>query len=437
MTNKNIKIEICKAIDEHRDELYQIGLEIYKNPELGFKEFATSQLVKDTFDKIGLQYEQELVFTGIKAKLKNENQPGPNIAIMGELDAVMCPTHPEANKDTGAAHCCGHFAQVTSMLGAAFGLSAVKDKVDYGNVTFFAIPAEECVELEWRQELIKEGKINYLGGKQELIRQGYFDDVDMAMMVHGKNTDGTITATNKMVGFLAKNITFHGVEAHAGLYPWDGVNALNAASLALMAINSIRETLKDEDCIRIHPIITKGGDLVNTVPCEVRMETYIRGASIEAIKDANAKVNRALKGCAYAIGAEVEILDTTGYLPLNQDQNLAQVFEANSKVVCPDTPVIHVPQIEGASSDIGDLGTVMPVLHAGIGGFVNNFHSKDFKLDDMESAFIIPAKIMACCIVDLLCDSGEKAKYILDNYDRKFNISDYDKIWEDIMSFEL
>lgn len=435
MNKDLLKKEICNAIDEHREELYQIGQSIYCNPELGFKEYETSKLVRKIFDKIGLEYEKDLVFTGVKAKLKSKNTTGVNIAVLGELDAVVCPDHPDANKETGAAHCCGHFGQIASMLGVAFGLNAIKDKIDYGNVTFFAVPAEECVEIEWRQDLIKKGELSYLGGKQELIHRGYFDDIDMAMLVHGKNTDETITASNKMAGFVAKSIVFKGVEAHAGLVPWDGANALNAASLAMMAINSMRETLKDEDCIRIHPIITKGGTLVNIVPDEIKMETYVRGATIEAIKDANFKVNRALKGCAYAMGVEVEIKDTAGYLPLHQDQNLAKVFEENSKEICPDTPVIYVPEVEGASSDTGDIATLMPVIHAGIGGFINNFHSKYFELDNKELAFIVPAKIMACSIIDLLEENGAKANYILDNFEGKYNKSEYHEIWKDIMNY--
>ena len=141
-----------------------------------------------------------------------------------------------------------------------------------------------------------------------------FDDIDMAMLVHGmENSDKNVVNVNSgSVGFVTKKVQFIGKEAHAGLCPENGVNALNAASLALMAINSIRETFKDSDCIRVHPIITKGGDLVNIVPADVRLEAYVRGRSIEAIKDANYRVNRAIKGAAYAIGAQAVIEDIPG-----------------------------------------------------------------------------------------------------------------------------
>ena len=432
MDRELLKKKVCDAIDANREKIYEIGRGIYSHPELGYKEnYANAQVTK-VFEELGLKYEDKLGITGVKAKLF-ENAEGPNIAIMGELDAVVCPDHPHADPVTGAAHCCGHFAQTTVMLAAAMGFNAIKDEIKGGNVTFLAVPAEECVEVEWRKDMIGEGNIKYLGGKQELIHLGVYDDIDMAMMVHGTGADDYINCSAKNVGFVAKTVKFIGKEAHAGGSPWDGINALNAASLALMAINSIRETLKDQDCIRIHPIITKGGTLVNIVPNDVRMEMYVRGATIEAIKDANAKVNRAIKGCAYAIGCEVEITDLPGYLPVADNLDLAYVFEANAKELYPDKIVRHEEGIGGGSSDVGDVQAIIPCIQGGIGGFRNAFHSKHFELADEDLAFIAPAKVMACTIIDLLADDAAKAKEIIEKFDSPYNSKNYDKIWEEIM----
>ena len=432
MDRELLKKKVCDAIDANKDKIFEIGRAIYAKPELGYKENFASSQVKMIFDELGLEYEDGLAVTGVKAKLHKDAQ-GPNIAIMGELDAVVCPDHPFADPETGAAHCCGHFAQTTAMLAAAMGLSTVKDEIKGGNITFLATPAEECVELEWRKGLIAEGKLKYLGGKQELIRTGVFDDIDAAIMVHGTNYDDKINCSAKNVGFIAKKVNFIGKEAHAGFAPWDGVNALNAASLALMAINSIRETLKDRDCIRIHPIITKGGTLVNIVPNDVRMEMYVRGATIEAIKDANAKVNRAIKGCAYAIGCEVEIDDLPGYLPIADNLDMAKVFEDNARLLYPEKDVVHVQEVGGASGDVGDVQAIMPCLQGGVGGFRNDFHSKHFEPSDEELIYIAPAKLMACTVIDLLDNDAEKAKEIIANFDSPYSTKNYNTIWEDIM----
>ncbi len=212
MKTEELKQKVCHEIDKHQTEICEIGRNIYHHPELGYKEEYASKQVKQMFQKLMLNVE-ETAITGVKAKLKNSHEQ-VNVAVIGELDAVVCPEHPDADSLTGAAHCCGHFGQIAGMIGAAIGLSAVKDELD-GNVTFMAVPAEECVEIEYRQSLMKEKKISYLGGKQEMLHRGDFNDVDLAMMVHGSNRK-VIQAVSHSVGFIAKTARFIGKEAHAG-----------------------------------------------------------------------------------------------------------------------------------------------------------------------------------------------------------------------------
>src|SRR5437764_11961932 len=99
--------------------------------------------------------------------------------------------------------------------------------------------------------------------------------------------------------------------------------------LALNAISAQRETFWEKDTIRIHPIITKGGDAVSVVPAEVTMETFVRGGSREAIVDANKKVDRCLRAGAMAMGAEAEIHTIPVYLPQHNDRQLGEMFGAN------------------------------------------------------------------------------------------------------------
>ena len=146
------------------------------------------------------------------------------------------------------------------------------------------------------------------------MRRGYFDGVDMAFMVH--TTPEPVFSVNVGgVGCLAKKITYKGVSAHAGGCPWNGRNALYAATLGLQAINSIRETFREADLIRVHPIITHGGGAVNAIPDSVQTESFVRGGSFEAIRAANDRVNRALCGAALSLGTNVDIHDIPGYAP--------------------------------------------------------------------------------------------------------------------------
>ncbi|MBR2351210.1 MAG: amidohydrolase, partial [Clostridia bacterium] len=303
MDKQLLKRAVCEEIDRNSGKIIEIAEHILANPELGYKERATAEYVKEQLSSLGIPCRDGLALTGVKGRLKGGRSEA-NVCVIGELDAVLCNTHPTANKESGAAHACGHNAQLAAMLGVAIGLSKYASELD-GDVTFFAVPAEEFVEIGYRDSLAKDGKIKYLGGKQELIRLGEFDDIDAAMMVHAQgNTPGNeVFVDGGSLGFVAKTVEFIGKAAHAGGAPHEGVNALNAAMAAMMCIHAQRETFRDEDKIRVHPIITNGGELVNVVPANVTMETYVRGASFEAINDAAAKVDRAIKGSAYAIGA--------------------------------------------------------------------------------------------------------------------------------------
>lgn len=428
MTKEQLKAQVIANIDANKDKIIAIGEQIFANPELGFKEFKTSQLVRETLDELKIPHEDNLAITGVKGNLKGRKSD-VRVMVMGELDAVVCPLHPQADMTTGAAHSCGHNSQIATMLGAAFGLAPVADQLD-GDVAFVAVPAEEYVELEYRQRLKDDGKIFFFGGKQEFIRLGVLDDIDMGMMIHShaNQTDRKFLIGCDSSGFIGKLIRFTGKEAHAGARPFDGINALNAAALSLLAVNSQRETFREKDRIRIHPIITKGGDLVNIVPADVRMETYVRGTNLEGILDASDKVNRSLKGCAYAIGAEVEVDELPGYLPLIQDPSISKLFADNGIELLGEDTNIYGEEVMG-STDAGDISSVMPFVHMSTGGYTGDAHSKDFFITDKEMAYVMPAKAMAMTVIDLLWNDAEEAKRIKETTTPKMTKESYMDFW--------
>ena len=163
-----------------------------------------------------------------------------------------------------------------------------------------------------------------------MLRLGHLDDVDMAMMIHAtpRTEEGKLAVPVSNNGCMVKTVRYIGKAAHAGGMPHRGINALYAAQIALTAINAIRETFRDEDTIRVHPIITHGGSQVNVIPADVRLEMYVRGKSIEAIADADRKVDRALRAGALALGAKVEIETLPGYMPMHCDATLVERFRA-------------------------------------------------------------------------------------------------------------
>ena len=432
MDTKLLKEKVCKVIDEHRDEIIALGDSIYREPELGYKEFKTAEKVKAFIDKIGLDYESEIITTGIVAKLPGRENKA-TLAIMGELDAVVCPTHPYADPVTGAAHSCGHFAQVASAFGAALALkeSGVINELD-GNLEFWAVPAEECVEIEWRKSLIDEGKISFLGGKQEMIKLGYLDNVDLAMMIHATSQPKTQIA-GTTTGFVTKFIRYKGKAAHAGGAPHLGINALNAAQVGLMAVHAQRETFKNEDTIRVHPIITKGGDLVNVVPDDVRIETYVRGKTMAGVLDASKKVSRAFTAGAMAVGAEIEIQEIPGYMPRDNNKAMNALFEANLASIVGAENIEHQIHSTG-SSDFGDVMHLVPGIHPYVAGATGGEHSPSFQVTDPETLYIASAKTLAMTAIDLLANGAEKALEIKAQHKPIYaNKEEYLAAWEELM----
>lgn len=430
----NLKQKLCDYVMEERDSLYAFGEDIFLHPELGYREHRTHRKLQEALLGIGVTDMATWGLTGIKAWLPGAKDPRlPNIAILGEMDAVVSPNHPQADPITGAAHACGHHAGLTAMLGAGMALSKALPELA-GNICLIAAPAEEYVEIDYRRSLLASGKIRYLGGKQQLISEGCFDDIHIAMMVHALSDSpvSQVCVSSTAGGFIGKSVRFKGQEAHAGGAPHLGVNALNAASAALMCIHALRETFRDEDHVRIHPIITKGGDMVNTVPADVRMESYVRAASLGAMADANAKVNRAIRGASYALGAESEIEDLPGYLPLEEARALSQIFADNAALLFPEASVSWNRPFCG-STDMGDLSYIMPVIQPTVSGFAGALHSKDFRVTDPRMAYLAPAVLMAATTADLLADGAQRAAALLRDFASK-DKGQYDHLWQEFLS---
>jgi amidohydrolase len=414
MTKDQLKRDVYAAIDRRREEIIGLGETIRRHPELGFKEVKTSRLVADTFRRLGLEPKAGLAMTGVRAELRGQSD-GPTFALLGELDGLVVAGHPVADPDTGAAHACGHNAQIAGLLGAAMGLLDAKAAASLGGrVVFFAVPAEEYGDVAWRVEQARAGKLEFLGGKPELMRLGHFDDVDLSMMIHttARPEDRRAGVGVSNNGCIVKTVRYLGKAAHAGGAPHMGVNALYAATLGLTAVNAVRETFRDEDTIRVHPIVTHGGSQVNVIPADVRLETYVRGRTVEAILDADVKVDRAFRAGALGLGARVEIETLPGYLPLFNDASMTKYFETNAKALVGADGYTTVGHRTG-STDMGDVSHVMPVLHPYMGGARGSGHGADFEIADAELAYVGPAKMLAGMAIDMLWEGGATAREVI------------------------
>ncbi len=407
------------AIDKNRQLILDAERFIWKNPETGYKENKTQAYLAEKFKSLGYEIEYADNITGFYTWI-DTGKAGANILILAELDSVICASHPESDKNTGAVHACGHNAQCATLLGIAAALKEpeILDKFS-GRIMLCAVPAEELLEIDFRSKLIEEGKIKYLGGKSEFLRRGYFDDVDLSFMVH-IDTKNCITIDKGWIGFISKKIVYKGKAAHAGGNPWMGQNALYAATCGVNAVNAIRETFKDSDVIRVHPIITRGGSMVNAIPDQAVLESYVRGKTFLAIENANKKINQALIGAALSIGTNIEIIDMPGYAPLLNSPELIKVAKEAVQKAIPDIDVVVNQDVSSLSSDMGDLSMIMPVLQPFIGGATGNAHGSDYFIINPERACIDNAKFQMALLYTLCENNGEKALRIKKEYQPTF-----------------
>lgn len=405
--------DLIMKVDENRQLILDAERYIWKHPETGFREWNTSAYMEGIFKSLGYDLVKPDNIPGFYTDL-DTGHPGPRVLIMGELDALICKKHPEAVN--GNVHACGHNAQCAALIGVAAALKS-KGALDglRGSIRLMAVPAEELIEVEFRESLRQQGIIKYFGGKVEFLHRGFMDGVDLALMIHTTSDEkfefGCKRGSN---GCITKSVAVRGVAAHAGGAPYNGVNALYAANIGMQAINAIRETFKEEDHIRVHPIITAGGESVNIIPSEVKIESYVRGASIKCIADVNRKVNRAFASGAVALGAGLFVSDRPGYSPLNNDANLMEVAKTCMEMLSGSEHVSFTQEWSNGCTDMGDISCVMPAIHAYAGGASGIAHGENYSIKDPERACVNSAKAQVLIIDALLKDHAAKAKSVIE-----------------------
>ena len=371
-----IEQKIIDIIDSKKDEIIAFGDDIWHHAELGYKEVRTAGKYCEWMKKLGLENEEGWAITGVKTYLNPKGSTeGPTLAVMGEMDALPIPN----NKDAwnGNSHCCGHNAQLTGVVGAALALTDPEVKAALGgNICFMAVPAEEFVDITFKNQLMKEGKLHYGGGKCELIRVGAMDDIDIALGHHTQAGCDMSIMNGTSNGFINKTVTFTGRSAHAAGMPHHGVDALNAATSAMVNMALQQESYRDEDTVRVHYFIQDGGTAVNVIADHVTMQVCARAKTPEAYT--NVKVDEA---------------HSTG------------------------------------SDDYGDVSCLMPLVHFGTGGQVGGFHNPDFEFVDPYLAYVVTAKIYALTTYRLMKDGAKAAKE---------NIADYKPIMtkEEYIAFQ-
>ena len=416
---------ILRLIDVHKDQIIAFAEDIAAHPELGYEEFRTAGKTAEVLKNLGYKVTEHLARTGVKGT--KSIKEGPSLTVIGELDAIGCHSHPNANPVTGVAHACGHHAQMATMIGCAIAMADPDvQKCLAGTVNFLAVPAEEYIDADKRARLKKEG-IEFCCGKSEMIRTGVFDDTDIALTTHVHMVpveEDFYLGNPACNGYSAERVTVRGKVAHGAIDPWNGVNALSITTSAIQMMGLMRETFREEDHVRLHNVIRKAGDVINSVPDEAIVETKVRAASLDKICEITDMVNRAYAGSAYAFGGKIEMEKLQGYMPIIPRAADNALIEAADDLGL-NYRTVQKGDFNNACTDVGDLSHLVPVVNFTFKGFEGKLHGADFRITDPEKAYILPAKLLALTAYKLLKNGGQEAKKITKSYTPVFNKESY------------
>ena len=370
-----LKAAASSSIDGCRDELVELSGEIWKNPELAFEEHKAHQLLTDFLEKKGFSVERS--FTGVATAFRATFGSGsPNVCVISEYDAL-----PEIG------HACGHNLIAEAGVAAGLGVKAALESsgAPQGTVTVMGTPAEEGGG----------------GGKVVLINNGAFKDVDIAMMVH-PSKKSIIMPAFLSITFL--QITFTGKAAHAASYPWEGVNALDAAVMAYNSISVLRQQMKPS--WRVHGIITNGGAKANIIPEKAVMEFMVRAPERDELKVFLEKVIACFQSTALATGCEVKIEEMGhSYDHVLSNQVLGRTFRENFSALGASS-VEH--STANGSTDMGNVSHIVPSIHPKYGLEPGTIapHTREFtavaNTRDAHEKTLLAAKSMAHTCIDVL-----------------------------------
>ncbi|MFE4522529.1 M20 family metallopeptidase [Cytobacillus firmus] len=327
-----LKEAIKKNVEENKELYLSASHQIHATPEIGNEEFFASGLLSGILEKEGFEVERAVAGheTAFLARKKSD-KPGPSIAFLAEYDALP-----------GLGHGCGHNIIGTTSVAAAIALSKVIDETG-GEAVVFGTPAEE-------------GGPNG-SAKGSFVKHGLLEGIDAALMVHPSNHT-RLTSSSLAVDPL--DFEFIGKPAHAAASPEEGINALDAVIQLFNGINALRQQLKDD--VRIHGIITHGGDAPNIIPEYAKARFFIRASTRTSLNEVTRKVKAVAEGAALATGAKLNVIafqNEVDNLLLNKtyDQVFKEVIEdLGETVVAGDRDGI-------GSTDAGNISQVVPTIH--------------------------------------------------------------------------
>ncbi|MBR5488198.1 MAG: amidohydrolase, partial [Firmicutes bacterium] len=290
---EELKTIAVAEVVSHMPELKKIRDYLYQNPEVGGTEEKAEAILTKTYEEHGFDVTRD--FHKIPYCFRavyDSGKPGPTIGLTSEYDAL-----PEIG------HGCGHNIIATAPMGAAFGLKAVLDEIG-GKVIVFGTPAEECFV-----------------SKVQLVNEGAFKEVDVAMTVHPNPVN---LSSGKTTALDAWQVDFYGKSAHAGAHPEDGINALDAAVHFYTLIGFEKQYMKETN---IYGVFADGGEKCSVIPDHAAVKYLVRANTVKDVMKVRAMFERCASAAAGAVGATYKIWNNEpGNMDMVTNDTLSDVF---------------------------------------------------------------------------------------------------------------
>ncbi|XP_049527169.1 peptidase M20 domain-containing protein 2-like isoform X1 [Dermacentor silvarum] len=388
MTTTDFAPLVNRVVDDHAKELWELSRFLFENPELALTEVKAHDKLCEFLEGKGFVVQREYCLkTAFRAEFDAPaGSDGRCVALLCEFDALP---------DIG--HGCGHNLIAEASVGAALAVQeAMKSSKDMrGKLVVLGTPAEE-----------------YACGKELLIRQGALDGIEVAIMSHPTPADVVAplcSASQELV------VRFKGKSAHAAAYPWEGVNALDAAIASFVNIGLLRQQCKPSSWI--HGIIAEGGKYANVIPEETELRFCVRSDSNAELILLRDRVEACFKGAAEATGCEVSIRRAAAYMDVIQNAAIAASYRKHGHSLGLTFIDDYVKKltVSGASTDCGNVSHRVPTLHAvysvgskeKVRGPANHTHQFATLAgsEEAQSPTLRTAKVLALTVLDLLTDA--------------------------------
>ncbi|WP_307845555.1 M20 family metallopeptidase [Planomonospora sp. ID67723] len=366
------------------DELVALSRSIHAEPELAFAEHRSAEKVATVLERSGFDVARGVcdLPTALSATYGG-----------GDLVVALCAEY-DALPEIG--HACGHNVIAASSVGAALALASVADELGL-TVKLLGTPAEE------------DG-----GGKQLMLDRGAFDDVTVAMMAHPSPVDLSTPGGVSTKASGQFEIVYTGREAHASVAPHTGVNALDAVTVAQVALGLLRQHMVPGG--QLHGIVQEGGVRPNIVPARTRLAYYLRADTLAAMHELEARVRDCFAAGALATGATMEMTRTSpDYAEMRNDPWLADAYAANLAATGREAFPVPV-EFRGGSTDMGNVSHALPSIHPVIGidpAGLSMPHTPAFAAAaataTADAAVVAAATALAWTAIDLALDDARRA----------------------------